>query len=133
MKLTLQFALLLITEGANLTEQVGYLLFGLSFHYRSEGRLSAISCQVILYRLLMGSLQEKGLGVKDRLPLANGAFLSSHAEFGLCGTAALLAAASLSETGFVPKLTTFTDLESGVKGFGIRNREAGFSPLSCRP
>jgi hypothetical protein len=41
------------------------LLFGLSFHYRSEGRLSAISCQVILYRLLMGSVQEKGLGVKD--------------------------------------------------------------------
>ena len=54
MKLTLQFALLLITEGADFTEQVGYLLFGLSFHYRSEGRLSAISCQVILYHLLMG-------------------------------------------------------------------------------
>ncbi len=54
MKLTLQFALLLITEGADFTEQVGYLLFGLSFHYRSEGRLSAISCQVILYHLPMG-------------------------------------------------------------------------------
>jgi hypothetical protein len=54
------------------------LLFGLSFHYRSEGRLSAISCQVILYRLLRGSLQEKGLGVKDGLPLANRALFCSH-------------------------------------------------------
>jgi hypothetical protein len=47
------------------------LLFGLSFHYRSEGRLSAISCQVILYRLLMGQLTGKrvwgqGLRVQGR-------------------------------------------------------------------
>jgi hypothetical protein len=37
------------------------------------------------------------LGVKDRLPLANGAFLSSHAEFGPCGTATFAAAASAVE------------------------------------
>ncbi len=77
-----------------------------------------------------GSLQEKGLGVKDRLPLADGAFLSSHAEFGLCGTPAFLAAASLSETGFVPKLTTFTDLESGVKGLFVRYGHTFFDPIS---
>jgi hypothetical protein len=73
------------------------LLFGLSFHYRSEGRLSAISCQVILYRLLMGSLQEKGLGVRDGLPLVNRALFSSHAEFGPCGAATLFAAARAVE------------------------------------
>ena len=77
-----------------------------------------------------GSLQEKGLGVKDRLPLANGAFLSSHAEFGLCGTPAFLAAASLSETGFVPKLTAFTGLKSGVKGLFVRYGHTFFDPIS---
>ena len=110
MKFFLKFALFLAAKGANLAEQVGYLFLSLGLH---TGQI----------------IQEKGLGVKDRLPLANGAFLSSHAEFGLCGTAALLAAASLSETGFVPKLTAFTGLKSGVKGFGVGGLEAGFGPV----
>ncbi len=44
-----------------------------------------------------GSLQEKGLGVKDGLPLVNRALFSSHAEFGPCGAATLFAAARAVE------------------------------------
>ena len=111
MKFFLKFALFLAAKGANLAEQVGYLFLSLGLH---TGQI----------------IQEKGLGVKDRLPLANGAFLSSHAEFGLCGTPAFLAAASLSETGFVPKLTAFTGLKSGVKGLFVRYGHTFFDPIS---
>jgi len=58
MELLLQLALLLFAKGGRFAKEVGYLLFGLSFHYRSEGRLSAISCQVILYHLSMGHFSD---------------------------------------------------------------------------
>jgi hypothetical protein len=59
MKLFLKFALLLAAKGANLTEQVGYLFLSLGLH---TGQI----------------IQEKGLGVKDGLPLANRALFSGH-------------------------------------------------------
>jgi hypothetical protein len=64
----------------------------------------------------------------NSLPLANGAFLSSHAEFCLCRTPAFLATASLSKTGFVPEFAAFTGLKSNAKGFEVGGLEAGFSP-----
>lgn len=75
------------------------------------------------------SYRKKGGGSSIVLPLADRAFLSGHAEFGLRGTSALLAAASLSKTGFVPKLAAFTGFESGVKSFGIGDREVVRCPF----
>ena len=82
-QLAFQFALLLVTQGAYLTKQISYLFLGLGLHggYR---------------------VQEKGWGVKYGLPLSDRALLSSHAEFSLCGAAALLAATCPAEGCGVP-------------------------------
>jgi hypothetical protein len=59
MKFFLKFALFLAAKGANLAEQVGYLFLSLGLH---TGQI----------------IQEKGLGVKDGLPLANRALFGGH-------------------------------------------------------
>jgi hypothetical protein len=59
------------------------------------------------------------LGVKDGLPLADGALFSSHPQFGLRGTAALLAAASARHASGVPECAVFTGFKSDIKDFFI--------------
>ena len=79
-----------------------------------------------------GSYRKKGCWSSIVLPLVDRAFLSGHAEFGLRGTTAFLAASSIHESGFVPKLAAFTGFKSSVKGFFVGQLEPIFRPFNCR-
>ena len=58
-----------------------------------------------------GSVQEKGWLVKYGLPLADGALFGGHPKFSLGGTAALFTASSIQESGLVPQIAAFADIQ----------------------